>query len=90
MDPIIDAVATYRLTRLAQTDTFPPVAFVRSKVVNSRSPEWVQELAECPWCLSMWVGLGVYTMRRRYPKLWRPLAFALAASAVTGLISEKE
>jgi hypothetical protein len=90
MDPVIDALATYRLTRLAQVDEFPPAAALRHRILNGNAPEVLKYLYECPWCLSMWIGLGVAIARRRAPRLWRSVGFALAASAVTGLITERE
>lgn len=87
VDTVIDALATYRLVRLVQEDEFPPAAAVRNCVYESDLPEVVKDLYGCPWCLSFWVGLGVAAARRN--RMWKPVAFALAASAVTGLISER-
>jgi hypothetical protein len=47
-------------------------------------------LASCPWCMSAHVGLLVVAFRRFAPRLWTPLAKALAYSALTGLISQRE
>lgn len=82
---IVDALATWRLTRLIQQDSFPPAAWLRSHV-EARFPEEhpVGEMFRCPWCLSPYVALAVYLARRACPRLWEPVAFALAASAVTG------
>lgn len=89
---VVDALATYRLTRLVQREMFPPVAAAR-RYLNE---DWVREgtsadelLNNCPWCLSFWVGVGVRAARAAFPRLWRVVGFALAASAVTGLISER-
>lgn len=90
-ESVIDALATYRLTRLVQRDTLPPVRRAREHVMESDEvPESVKELLDCPWCLSFWVGLLVVWLRRAAPRAWRPVALALAASAVTGLISTQE
>lgn len=87
-EAVIDALAVSRLTRLATTDTFPPVQRARFKLLQ-RWPEddWRVELATCDWCLSLYVALAVVAVRNR--ALWRRvLAPALAASAVAGLLSE--
>ena len=87
-DLIVDALAVFRLTRLATTDTFPPVMHARWRLMR-RFPDgsWPVELIECPWCMSFWIGLGVVVMRRS--PWWRPVALALASSAVAGLLVEK-
>jgi hypothetical protein len=87
---VVDVLATYRLTRLAQRDTFPPVVKAREAILTKDRPEWVWDLGDCAWCLSFWIGLGVMAARRLAPGLWRPLAAALAASAVTGLVTDHE
>ena len=87
---ITDILATYRLTRLAQVDEFPPVKGARRWLMTSNAPETVKYLAECPWCLSFWIGVGVATARRVAPRQWHPVAVALAASAVTGFTAERE
>jgi len=46
------------------------------------------DLLDCPWCLSVWVGLGVAVLRRVCPRLWGLASAGLAASAVTGLLSQ--
>lgn len=83
----VDALATYRLTRLLQRDTLPPIATVRESLMQRFGTSPWSELIDCPWCLSVWLGFGVALLRRVCPRLWDPIAHALAASAVTGLLS---
>lgn len=90
MDVVIDALAVYRLTKLQQVDEFPPAKAVRERVLSSDLPESLLYLYECPWCASVWWGFLVYAARKRAPRLWAAVSFALAASAVTGLITERE
>lgn len=87
-DVAVDALATYRLTRLVQRDTLPPVVKFREAVraADPRPPDWALELLECPWCLSVWVGLCVSVARRVAPRSWSAVGAALAASAVTGIV----
>lgn len=87
---VVDAVATYRLTRLVQRDTFPPVKAAREAVLKSNAPDWVAELLMCGWCASFWIGLGVVAARRIAPKVYEPVAMALVGSAVAGLLTERE
>lgn len=88
-ETVIDIAATYRLCRLAQVDTFPPAQKIRDLVDRSAS-DWLHELYNCPYCLSMWIGLSVAIARRRFPRLWAPFALALAASAATGPVLHHE
>jgi hypothetical protein len=93
IDDVVDALAVARITRLIVEDRVPfgPLreavrrrAFAASKPdgPGDKDPYFV-ELLECPWCASIWVGLGVLLVRR-LPG-WRPLAQILAASEVAGL-----
>lgn len=48
------------------------------------------ELITCRWCAGMWVSLGVVAARRLAPRLWDPLARALAFSAGAALLAALE
>lgn len=84
-----DALATYRLTKLVIDDKI--TEDVREAVFDKFPPDQtkVGYLFTCPWCVSIWVGLGVATARLVAPKAWDPVATALAASSVTGLLEER-
>lgn len=86
-------LAVMRVTRLINFDTIMDWSheFV-GRVWGPNS--WQAEFLECPWCISMWVGLA---------SAWAPMAFApdlsvlgyvvlylllaLSASMVTGLLA---
>lgn len=57
-------------------------------VANDADPPKLAVLVTCPWCASFWLGLAVVALRRLFPRLWGPLAEALAFSAVAGLVAE--
>lgn len=87
-DEIVDGLAVYRLTRLATTDTFPPVQRARFALLSRFDEKsWQFDLATCDWCASFWIALGVVAVRRT--RLWRAVAPVLAASALTGLLSDR-
>lgn len=48
------------------------------------------EIVVCPWCNSPYVAVAVLAARRFAPRLWGPVAWVLAASAVTGLLTGQE
>lgn len=52
--------ATIRLTRLLTLDTFPPVVWLRLRVMARFGSEssWY-ELVTCPWCMSFWAALAM-------------------------------
>ncbi len=84
-----DCLATYRVTRLVVDDVI--TAGVREKIFEKYPPHdrsWSYALT-CMWCASIWVGLGVVAARKAAPTVWDPVASALGASAVTGLMSER-
>lgn len=84
-----DILATYRLTKLIIDDKL--MEDVREAVFEKFPPEStkVGYLFTCPWCVSMWVGLGVVAARKVAPEAWDGVATALAASSVSGLIEER-
>jgi hypothetical protein len=99
----VDALAAYRLTRLVVKDSFPLLRRTRDRITKRYQLDtndlevdtdgtvhnhWVVELLDCPWCAGFWVSLGVLAARRSAPVLWRPVAEALAVSAVVGLIGQ--
>jgi hypothetical protein len=111
---LTDALATYRLTRLATADTLldgPRDAVVRwayhraglypdvddadpggwaAMAMDDPAAPKLATLATCRWCAGMWVALGVVAARRLCPRLWPPLARALAYSAGAALFARLE
>lgn len=84
MSGVIDALATYRLTRLVTRDRI--TARYRDAI---RGPyDGGEHFVDCPWCVGMWIAFGVVAARRLAPALWSPVATALAFSAVAGIVSE--
>lgn len=94
MTLVIDALATFRLTRLIIEDTI--TAPLREKVKYQAMREVdtpgmaakIETLLSCPWCVGFWVACGVVTARTVAPRLWDPAARVLALSAATGIIAE--
>jgi hypothetical protein len=92
-DPIdlaVDALAVYRLTRLATVDTFPAAASARDRIsswARASGRPAVDELIHCPWCIGFWISAGVVLVGAGMPRAWNPLARALALSAVAGVIA---
>lgn len=83
IDLVTDALAVFRLTRLVTTDAIMQPA---RDAIQGRP--FVREVTSCDWCLSVWVAFGVVTARAICPRVWRPIAQALAFSTVAGLIAE--
>lgn len=79
MNEIVDALACYRLTRLVTTDEI-------TRGLRRRAIEHLP--ITCDWCVGVWVAFGVVAVRRIVPRVWAPVATALALSAVTGLLAE--
>lgn len=94
---LLDAVATYRLTRLVVHDTI--IERQRGDLLDAledgtrpftRKHLKVAELLGCPWCVSIWLGAGVVAARRVAPRLWDPIATMLTASAIAGILSRDD
>lgn len=115
---IVDALATYRLTRLVTKDQLTArlreavirAVYTRNGAVTTAGDDftdylnpdvWVDHvendpdapslayLITCPWCAGFWLAAGVVLARRWFPRLWGPVAEALALSAVAGLVAER-
>ena len=92
----VQAAAAYRITRLLQEDSLPPLPGLRRKLNERLMREGLTALegeliymVNCPWCLGFWVSVAVLLADAVAPRLWRPLATALALSAAVGLARTK-
>jgi hypothetical protein len=86
----LDALASYRLTRLLVSDGIadrPRSALIDR--LNRRGNRKVVELIECPWCTGFWVAVGVVAARRIVPRAWDPIARVFAYSAAAGLVASR-
>jgi hypothetical protein len=93
LDPTVvalDALASYRLTRLLVSDGIAdrPRSALTERL-NRRGNRKVVELIECPWCTGFWVALGTVAARRLVPTVWDPIARVLAYSAAAGLVATR-
>lgn len=93
----VQAAAAYRITRLIQEDQLPPLPWLRQRMNDAMvaavppgrlSTELVY-MVNCPWCLGFWVSVAVLAADAIAPRVWRPLATALALSAAVGLARTK-
>jgi len=93
----VDVAATYRLTRLVIADEITSDLRNRALLEIDRLPEKYNYLAEkleymldCPWCVSVWAGAVIFTLRRVNPELADLISGLLAASLVSGALHENE
>lgn len=88
---LLVVLATYRITRLLVADAFPPIAHLRAWPSRRFGDDssWAY-LAECPWCASMYVAPLVVLAVDLFATtpVVLPVLLALAASAITGALSE--
>lgn len=88
---ILVCLATYRITRLIVRDLFPPVEKFREWVIRKfGASHWLSYLVTCYWCVSMYVGIVIVALTWWFYDLPYPLLVWPVASAVTGLISQRE
>lgn len=80
-----DILATYRLTRMVLDDKI--TEDIRNAIYE-RSPRdsMMSYFVGCPWCVSIWAGLVIFSLRRISPSNADIVSGLLAASAVTGVI----
>lgn len=85
---ISDILATYRLTKLIMEDR---ITEDFRNLIYSKFPKdsMLSYLIGCPWCISIWAGLTIFTLRRVSPETADIVSGLLAASAVTGVVYTK-
>lgn len=85
---LTDVVATYRLTKMIMEDriTEDLRALVYAKFPRESK---ISYLMGCPWCLSIWAGAAIFTLRKVSPETANIVSGLLAASAVTGVVYTK-
>jgi hypothetical protein len=81
-------LAVFRATRLLQIDQVPPLPQVRARIMDRYGATPWSQLLDCPWCLSVWVAGLLWVLRLACPRLADAVIGILAASAVTGLVSQ--
>ncbi len=91
------ALAAYRVWRLAAVDTFPPIEWLRNRIVWYREPDddsmWhqreaVAEFLKCPWCSGAWIVLAWWVAWLAWPHGIVVAAVPFAVSAVVGLVAK--
>lgn len=85
---LTDIAATYRLTKLVLDDKLTEdIRFA----IYQRFPKdsKITYFIGCPWCVSVWAGLVIFTLRKVNPAGADIVSGLLAASAVTGVIYTK-
>jgi hypothetical protein len=93
---IMLSLATARLTRLVVKDDFPPLLWVRNKIIDSRPDHvvttrdggepyydhwWLGALVSCAWCASGWLSLALVVTVWALHGLVLPLLWWLAVWA---------
>lgn len=84
---VLDALATWRLTRLLIDDSI--TYRLRRPLVEGRGPAWLADLMTCPWCLSIWIAILVVVAQTLVPGQWIYAAAVLAFSGVAGLLEAR-
>jgi hypothetical protein len=94
---VVDALAIYRLTRLATTDQITEEVrelilqeistLSNVGVLSEKTVKKITYLAYCDWCMSIWAASLALILKTYTPDLWKNIRFVLATSAVAGLIS---
>lgn len=81
---LVDIAATYRLTRLVLDDKLTEDL---RNAIYQRFPRdsKISYFIGCPWCVSIWAGLVIFTLRKVNPDGADIVSGLLAASAVTGV-----
>lgn len=87
---VVDGLATYRLVKLVRQDKIAEP--LRDAVEERHGPpdaSMLSYLMGCPWCLSVYFGVGLALGRRFLPGPTAVAARGLALSAMAGLASQR-
>lgn len=85
---LMDIAATYRLTKLVLDDKI--TEDIRGAIYERFPRESkISYFIGCPWCVSIWAGAVIFTLRKAHPDTADILSGLLAASAVTGVAYTK-
>lgn len=88
---LLICVGTYRITRLFAVDALPLIAKPREWIVNKLGEEHaISYLVTCMWCVSMYVGAGLTAVTDLFTAVPYPWLTWIVASAVTGIIAQRE
>lgn len=87
-----DALAVYRLTKLINEDrlTEPLRDLLSEKFPPKPQPIGFKQslpvyFVHCPWCVSVWAAIAIFTLRKISPETADFISGVLATSAVTGV-----
>lgn len=86
---LLDIVATRRLTKVINEDyvTQPLRDAVWKRFPPHKSK--IGYLFTCDWCMSIWAGVIIFSLRHKYPEIADIVSGILTASQITGTASEK-
>jgi hypothetical protein len=85
---LADTLAVYRLTKLVMEDKITEDLrdYIYEKFPRGHKMSY---LIGCPWCVSIWAALAIFTLRKISPETADFLSGVLATSAVTGVAYSK-
>lgn len=85
---LVDGLATHRLARLIVTDAIfdRPREHVKASLHAAGYAKAVEGL-RCEWCVGVWVAVAVTAARYGMPRVWRPVARALATADLAGIVT---
>lgn len=87
-ETVIDAIAVARLVRLLQEDDVWPMPELRDVAMRKAGDSRWADLAQCPFCLGVWVAALVVVLRIRFPRIWPYVARILGGSSAAGYLSQ--
>lgn len=80
----MDVVATRRLTRIINEDyVTQPIREAVWKKFPAKTSK-IGYLFTCDWCMSIWAGVLIFSLRHKYPEIADVVSGILTASQITG------
>lgn len=87
---VVDVLAVYRIVRLIIDDEIfdTPREHVMESLRRAGYDKAITGL-QCYWCTGMYVAFAVVAARAVVPRVWGPVARALAFSAAAGIVDHQ-
>jgi HAMP domain-containing protein len=86
---VLLSLASWRITRLVTTDLLP-LGAIRTRLEADMPTATITYAMHCSWCVGLWVACALTAAYDVAVGTATPWLYALAAAAMTGLLSQVE
>lgn len=87
---VLLTLASYRLSRIINMDSWPPAAWLRGRLEErgTHAGSWF-DFVSCHWCVGSWFSILVVAGYDHMYGLTAPALWAFAVACAVGLVGER-